>query len=118
MLAASTPAISLMLIYGSAITATHLAGRLQGRDFVDEKVISPDVVRPAPALTMSPLQTNAPLTGTVTNGAESVLPRFNIGQELQTSVTATSAALAQSSAALQRGLSNTTPGTAMQTKVA
>ena len=29
MLAASTPAISLMLIYGSAITATHLAGRLQ-----------------------------------------------------------------------------------------
>ncbi|MGA7981247.1 MAG: conjugal transfer protein TraG N-terminal domain-containing protein, partial [Chromatiaceae bacterium] len=106
MLAASTPAISLMLIYGSAITATHLAGRLQGGDYVDEKVAAPDVVRSAPALTMSPIQTNAPLTGTVTSGAESVLPRFNIGQEIQSSVTSTSAALAQSSAVFQRGLSS------------
>jgi conjugal transfer mating pair stabilization protein TraG len=64
MLAASTPAISLMLIYGSAITATHLASRFQGGDLVDEKITSPDVVRPAPALAMSPIMEHAPLRGT------------------------------------------------------
>jgi conjugal transfer mating pair stabilization protein TraG len=55
MLAASTPAISLMLIYGSAITATHLAGRLQGSDHINEKTMSPDVAQPAAALSMGPL---------------------------------------------------------------
>ena len=81
MLAASTPAISLMLIYGSAITATHLAGRLQGGDFIDEKITSPDVVRPAPALTLSPIQEHAPLRGTTLTGADSVLWRADVGAE-------------------------------------
>ena len=83
MLAASTPAISLMLIYGSAITATHLAGRLQGGDFVDEKISSPDVMRSAPALAMSPIMEHAPLRGTTTTGADNVLWRADVGQSVQ-----------------------------------
>ena len=43
MLAAATPAITLMLIYGGAVTATHLAGRLQGVDHINEKMMSPDL---------------------------------------------------------------------------
>ena len=68
MLAASTPAISLMLIYGSAITATHLAGRLQGGDTIDEKITSPDVIRPAAALAMSPILEHAPLRASTLTG--------------------------------------------------
>ena len=83
MLAASTPAISLMLIYGSAITATHLAGRLQGGDHIDEKITSPDVMRPAPALAMSPIMEHAPLRGTTTTGADNVLWRADVGQSVQ-----------------------------------
>jgi conjugal transfer mating pair stabilization protein TraG len=83
MLAASTPAISLMLIYGSAITATHLASRFQGGDFVDEKITSPDVVRPAPALAMSPIMEHAPLRGTTTTGADNVLWCADVGQSVQ-----------------------------------
>ena len=83
MLAASTPAISLMLIYGSAITATHLASRFQGGDFVDEKISSPDVLRPAPALAMSPILEHAPLRGTTTTGADNVLWRADVGQSVQ-----------------------------------
>ena len=83
MLAASTPAISLMLIYGSAITATHLAGRLQGGDYIDEKISSPDVMRPAPALAMSPIMEHAPLRGTTTTGADNVLWRADVGQSVQ-----------------------------------
>jgi len=83
MLAASTPAISLMLIYGSAITATHLASRFQGGDFVDEKITSPDVLRPAPALAMSPIMEHAPLRGTTTTGADNELWRADVGQSVQ-----------------------------------
>ncbi len=43
MLASSVPTISLMLVYGSAITSTHLAGRLQNGDAIDEELKSPDV---------------------------------------------------------------------------
>lgn len=49
MLAASTPALTLMLVYGGAITATHLAGRLGGGDQINEKANSPDAYQ-APAM--------------------------------------------------------------------
>lgn len=50
MLASATPALSLMLVYGSSITATHLAGRLGGGDHIDEKIGSPDVAKTGPAM--------------------------------------------------------------------
>ena len=40
MLAASTPAITLMLIYRGAVTATHFLGRMDGGDYVNEKILS------------------------------------------------------------------------------
>lgn len=107
MLASSVPALSLMLVYGSAVTATHLAGRLQGGDFVDEKLTSPDVVRPAPALALSPSASHAPLTGTVTTGAERVLPTFTVGRDLTDSVSSSSTALAQTSHAFTSQLAST-----------
>jgi conjugal transfer mating pair stabilization protein TraG len=107
MLASSVPALSLMLVYGSAVTATHLASRLQGGDFVDEKLTSPDVVRPAPALALSPSVGHAPLTGTVTTGAERVLPTFTVGRDLTDSVTSSSSALAQTSEAFTSQLATT-----------
>lgn len=104
MLAASTPAISLLLVYGSAITATHLMGRLQGADHIDEKITSPDVVRPAPALAMAPAASHAPLTGTVATGAEAVLPTFQIGRDLTASVTSSQSAMQQASRAFSQSL--------------
>jgi len=83
MLAASTPAISLMLIYGSAITATHLAGRLQGGDHINEKIAAPDVVNPAAALSMQPLQDHGPIRGTAAPGAEHVTWTAHVGQDTQ-----------------------------------
>lgn len=42
MLASSVPAITLMLLYGSAVTATNLSSRLQSGDYIDEKKTTPD----------------------------------------------------------------------------
>jgi conjugal transfer mating pair stabilization protein TraG len=106
MLAASTPAISLMLIYGSAITATHLASRFQGGDFVDEKITSPDVVRPAPALAMSPIMEHAPLRGTTTTGADNVLWRADVGQSVQRDLSSNQRVAEQASQQFTSGLAS------------
>ncbi|EIC23823.1 conjugal transfer protein TraG N-terminal domain-containing protein [Thiorhodovibrio frisius] len=97
MLAAATPAIALMLIYGSAVTATHLAGRLRGSDHIDEKGLSPSVSSTAPALAISSGYQNTPYAGTVATGAESILPRFDLGTQASRETAVTEQALQQSS---------------------
>jgi conjugal transfer mating pair stabilization protein TraG len=92
LLAASTPAISLMLIYGTSIAATHLAGRLQGRDHIAERAVAPDVASPAGALAVKPLQERAPFTGTVATDADSLLPTFRVGAESEQRVSSSYAA--------------------------
>ena len=86
-LIASTPAISLMLIYGSAITATHLAGRLQGADHINEKMTAPDILQPGAAITNGPLQQHTALGGTSAPGASGLSWSFNAGQTAQASLT-------------------------------
>ncbi|AFL73584.1 conjugal transfer protein TraG N-terminal domain-containing protein, partial [Thiocystis violascens] len=83
---ASTPAISLMLIYGSAITATHLAGRLQSGDHVNERLTSPDVLQPQAAGTVGSLLQRTALGGTVAPGAAGLLWSFNLGHSAQTTL--------------------------------
>ena len=92
LLAASTPAISLMLIYGTSVAATHLAGRLQGRDHIAERAVAPDVASPAGALAVKPLQERAPFTGTVATDADALLPTFRVGAESEQRVSSSYAA--------------------------
>lgn len=97
MLAAATPAIALMLIYGSAVTATHLAGRLRGSDHIDEKSLSPAVSTTAPSLSISAGYQHTPFAGTVATGAEAVLPRFDLGTQASRETAMSEQALQQSS---------------------
>jgi conjugal transfer mating pair stabilization protein TraG len=112
MLAASTPAIALMLIYGSAITATHLAGRLQGGDFVDEKMISPDILKPAPALGFAPSREYSPLTDVTTTNADDVLWRFDIGSGLESNFRSSQQHMEQAGERFSDTLANTAASTA------
>ena len=107
MLASSTPAIALMLVYGGSVTATHFLGRMQGGDFINEKVNSPDIVSPAPIMNLQPNYQHAPLTGTTLFGAEKVLPSFQAGKDLSASVSSASAAMQQATSSFMDSLSNT-----------
>jgi conjugal transfer mating pair stabilization protein TraG len=113
MLASSTPAISLMLIYGGSITATHFLGRMQGGDFVDEKITSPTIENPAPYLTMQPAYQHAPLAGTAMSGAGAVLPTFQIGRDIAQSYSSASSALETSSDSFMSNLSSAASNTAL-----
>ena len=86
MLAASTPAIALMLVYGGSITATHFLGRMQGGDFVNEKLLSPALHQNASLLETVSAHQQRPLSGITLAGSETTLPTFSLnrayGQEL------------------------------------
>ena len=79
LLAASTPAIALMLIYGSAVTATHLAGRLKGGDYINEKINAPDIVSSQPMHQMASQYSGNMTSGLMQTGAESSIGTASIG---------------------------------------
>lgn len=59
-LVAATPALAMSLIYGGAVAMSHLAGRLQHSDVVDETKLAPQVSGVAPVQqTQSQATTNA-----------------------------------------------------------
>ncbi|WP_222932393.1 conjugal transfer protein TraG N-terminal domain-containing protein [Allochromatium humboldtianum] len=112
MLVASTPAISLMLIYGSAITATHLAGRLQSGDHINERQTSPDVLQPQAAATVGPWLQRTALGGTTAPGASGVLWSFNLGQSAQSSLRSAEQSAQQTQDSFTTSLSQSLAGSA------
>ncbi|MBW1953626.1 MAG: conjugal transfer protein TraG N-terminal domain-containing protein [Deltaproteobacteria bacterium] len=86
-LVASTPAISLALLFGGAITMTHLAGRLQHGDFVNEKISAPDVVQPGAAMLMSPATQWDPTRGVYKTGASPMAGEITIGDDYRSIMT-------------------------------
>jgi len=73
-LAAATPALALMLIYGSAVTATNLSGKLGGNESVDPNSAAPDAVKSGPVLNDAGGFTTDGARGANITGAEAVSP--------------------------------------------
>jgi len=87
MLAASTPAIALFLVWGGSVTATNLASRMQSGDFIGEKTVAPDPVTTGPALELLPALTHNPTQGPVLTGAPGqTLPQFSREQVANASI--------------------------------
>ena len=81
MLASATPAIALMLVYGGSVTATHFLGRMQGGDFLDEKIGSPALLQSPALIGMESAHRHTPLAGVSMSGAKDILPTFTLGQD-------------------------------------
>lgn len=84
LLAASTPALTLMLIFGGAMAATSLAGKLQGADHVNEKVASPDAVSPGAVMDIQSRYGSNSMEGTTLTGGKQTEPVFS-GQAIRQS---------------------------------
>ncbi|WP_427551836.1 conjugal transfer protein TraG N-terminal domain-containing protein (plasmid) [Methylomonas sp. MS20] len=106
MLASSTPAIALMLVYGGSVTATHFMGRMQSGDYIDERAGSPAVLATAPVFANQSAYTHAPLRGTHQTGAESVLPTFNVGRDVSEAVSSSSNWMRQAGTQFMSSLAN------------
>lgn len=84
MLAASTPVITLMILFGSAMTAVSLANSIKGHDHINEKVASPDAVAPAPVTQAKPLEHVSVQGGNV--AADAPIPSVSYSDIKQASV--------------------------------
>ncbi|MEA3411306.1 MAG: conjugal transfer protein TraG N-terminal domain-containing protein [Pseudomonadota bacterium] len=104
MLASSIPAIALMLVYGSAITATHLAGRLQAADNIDHKLPTPDVARQQPAFVNQSAYQQTPLGGTHMNGSDELMASVATDASLSQMVSSSGRKMRQASQSFQTQL--------------
>ncbi|WP_020482766.1 conjugal transfer protein TraG N-terminal domain-containing protein [Methylomonas sp. MK1] len=107
MLAASTPAITLMLIYRGAVTATHFLGRMDGGDYVNEKIATPDVISPAPVLNAQAQHQYSPLSAVTQTGVDKVLPAFTAGKDMSTAVSSAYSASEQATSSFMHSVSST-----------
>lgn len=106
MLAAATPLIALFVISGSSYAFTNLAGRLNGADFTNEKINTPDALNNGPVMSTEPENKFNVTSGGMNSGAESLLGSINIGQNAQSSLSSAKEELKQSSSAFTSTLSN------------
>lgn len=104
MLAAATPMIALFLVTGSTYAFTSLTNRMGGGDHINEKIASPDMVKPAEILSMMPQATSSAIGGVAATG--SVIPTLDIGQGLQNNVTAAETNKKAASDALAKSIVN------------
>lgn len=107
MLASSVPAIALMLVYGSSVTATHLAGRLQNNDTIDEKMMTPDMTNIAPVTQTQALYQTGDLSGTAKNGSHQLLSQFSTNQAISNINSAAKEELAQATTQFSQQLGQT-----------
>jgi conjugal transfer mating pair stabilization protein TraG len=109
-LVASTPAISLALLFGGAITMTHLAGRLQHGDFVNERIARPDVVQPAPIMSMGPMAAAGDSYHLRRTGMEGPAGETNVADTVQSAVASTRTEVQTSGVAAGESLRQTLSG--------
>jgi conjugal transfer mating pair stabilization protein TraG len=107
MLAASTPAITLMLIYRGAVTATHFLGRMDGGDYVNEKIATPGVISPAPVLNAQAQHHYSPLSAVTQTGVDKVLPTFTAGKDMSAAVSSAYSASEQATSSFMNSVSST-----------
>ena len=79
MMLAATPVLSLMIISGSIYAFTSLTNRIAGADHFNEKTLAPDVVSPAPIMTMKQMFNGNQFGFSNESKAQN---QFNIGEGL------------------------------------
>lgn len=82
MLAASTPIISLFVVTGSTYAFTSLAGRISGKDHIDEKVQSKDLMQNGPVMQGAASNEYTDLTGMASSGAAGMMGSVSFGSGL------------------------------------
>lgn len=78
----SVPGLVMFLLYGTSVAATSLAGRLNGSDQINEKLMAPDLAQPGTSLAMSAQYQNDPTSGTRQTGSSTLLPSVDVGSSL------------------------------------
>lgn len=104
MLAASTPLISLFIVTGSTYALTSLAGRISGKDHIDEKIPSKDILSNGPMMQHAASNQGNDLTGRSATGAEAMIGSISFGSGIGSMVSSTQQKAQQSQQAFSEAL--------------
>jgi hypothetical protein len=85
MLASSVPGITLMLIYGSAVTATSLAGKMSAGNTPTDNA-TPDLMKNGPVFQIEGMQKFNQVDGSRYTGADSAQDKMTAGQSMSSSI--------------------------------
>lgn len=81
-IAAATPSLALFLLFGGAVAATAMAGRLQGGDHVDEKMASPDALKVGPVQDVAGLNKFDQVSGNRATGSDPTFSNWQYRDEM------------------------------------
>ena len=114
MMAAATPALTLMLIYGTSQTAVNLAGKLNQGERVDEKLMTPDIAKQAPLTSVTSNNVGNSESGIARTNAGIFDTNYSLDQGASSSLKQASSALTSSSNTMQTqyGLTNSSTASA------
>lgn len=86
MMLGATPLLALLIITGSSMAFTAIAGRMGGQDHFNEKLTQPDAVTPAPVLQQRPMASYDRYQSALMSGGESLTPSLDHSAFQQRSV--------------------------------
>ena len=80
MLASSVPALTLVLLYGSSYTMTHLSSRMNATDTFDEKKVSPDTYNSVPLISQVSNLSSSPSSGITSSSSPLLESKLSFSQ--------------------------------------
>lgn len=86
MMLGATPLLALLIITGSSMAFTAIAGRMGGQDHFNEKLSQPDAVTPAPVMQQRPMASYDRYQSALMSGGESLVPTLDHSAFQQRSV--------------------------------
>jgi hypothetical protein len=99
MLAASTPMITLVLLFGTAMPLVGLANAFKGGDTLNEKQTSPDAVSSSPAMNHAAGYSYTRAGGTTETGAS--MPQIEVGRTAQIAQESAATSMASSASRME-----------------
>lgn len=109
-LAAMAPFITLGVLMGGAYTMTAMAGRMQGQEYVNEKIAAPDATQPAAAHQMMSSYTGSRIDGSHMTGSPSMWTRFTSNSAGSEAISSSSNIMTARSNTLSDSLDNVLSG--------
>ena len=105
MMLGATPLLALLIITGSSMAFTAIAGRMGGQDHFNEKLSQPDAITPAPVLQQRPMAGYDRYQSALMSGGESLTPSLDHSAFQQRSVQLAQAQATEAMSAASTNLS-------------
>lgn len=104
-MAAFTPAITMALVWGGAVTASALASQMRGGDTVNEKLAAPDVASPGAAVSVGSAMNHDRANAGVMSGWQQQIPSLEVGSAISNNASLTKQRMESTSATASSAVS-------------